>query len=72
MFELINHFRSEIVESFIEPRNILLRRHMRNDMREVARKVGLERRNRLSIYSSRSLVRLHTFEGFPNLPFGGS
>jgi hypothetical protein len=31
---------------------------------------GLERRNRLSIYSSRSLVGLHTFEGFPNLPFG--
>src|SRR6202043_2018926 len=44
--------------------------HAIPELVEVARKVGLERRNRLSIYSSRSLVRLHTFEGFPNLPFG--
>src|SRR5262249_60723404 len=28
-----------------------------------------DRPNRLPIYSSRSLVRLHTFEGFPDLPF---
>src|SRR6202035_323619 len=37
---------------------------------EVTRKVDLKRRNQLSIYSSRSLVRLHTFEGFPDFPFG--
>ena len=30
----------------------------------------LELRNRLSIHASRSLVRLHTFESFPDLPFG--
>src|SRR5207344_2224022 len=35
---------------------------------EVARKVGLEVRNRLPVYSGRSLVRLHTLEGFPHLP----
>ena len=34
------------------------------------RKVGLEFRNRLSVYSSRSLVGLHTLEGFPDFPFG--
>jgi len=33
-------------------------------------KVGLELRNRLSIYSCRSLVGLHTLEGFPDFPFG--
>src|SRR5208282_446563 len=37
---------------------------------EVARKVGLELQNRLPVHSSRSLVRLHTFEGFPDLPLG--
>src|SRR5262249_52062519 len=36
---------------------------------EVARKVGLELRNRLSIHSSRSLVGLHTLEGLPDFPF---
>src|ERR1700756_2356973 len=35
---------------------------------EVARKVGLKLRNRLSIHASRSLVGLHTFEGFPDFP----
>src|SRR5215467_1621918 len=34
---------------------------------EVAREVGLKVRNRLSIHSSRSLVGLHTLEGFPDL-----
>jgi hypothetical protein len=34
VFELVNHFRFEIVESLIEPRNILLARHMSDDMRE--------------------------------------
>ena len=34
VFELVDHFRSEIVESLIEPRNILLARHMSDDMRE--------------------------------------
>src|SRR5262249_55718829 len=33
------------------------------------RKVGLVLRNRLSIHASRSLVGLHTFEGFPDFPF---
>src|SRR5579872_5479611 len=37
---------------------------------EVARKVGLEFRNRLSIHASRSLVNLHTLEGFPDFPLG--
>src|SRR5262249_24691292 len=35
---------------------------------EVAREVGLDLRNRLPVYSSRSLVGLHTLEGFPHLP----
>jgi hypothetical protein len=34
MFELINHFRSKIIDARIEPRNVLLRRHMLDDMRE--------------------------------------
>src|ERR1017187_10308695 len=33
-------------------------------------KISLELCNRLSVYPSRSLVRLHTFESFPDLPFG--
>ena len=37
---------------------------------EVTRKVGLELQNRLPVYSSRSLVRLHTLESFPDLPLG--
>src|SRR2546423_351194 len=36
---------------------------------EVARKVGLELRNRLSIHASRSLVGLHMLEGLPDFPF---
>jgi hypothetical protein len=51
-------------------RKVAPRGHAIPELVEVARKVGLERRNRLSIYSSRSPVRLHTFEGFPDLPFG--
>src|SRR6202047_4144293 len=51
-------------------RKVAPRGHAIPEFVEVARKVGLERRNRLSIYSSRSLVRLHTFEGFPDFPFG--
>jgi hypothetical protein len=51
-------------------RKVAPRGHAIPELVEVARKVGLERCNRLSIYSSRSLVRLHTFEGFPDLPFG--
>src|ERR1700745_3049346 len=35
---------------------------------EVARKVGLKLRNRLSVHASRSLVGLHTLEGFPDFP----
>ena len=33
-------------------------------------KISLEVRNRLSVYSSRSLVGLHLLEGFPDFPFG--
>src|SRR4029077_2325606 len=36
----------------------------------VVRKISLKVRNRLSIYSSRSLVGLHLLEGFPDFPFG--
>src|SRR4030095_5391591 len=32
--------------------------------------ISLELRNRLPIYPSRSLVGLHTLEGFPDFPFG--
>ncbi len=46
------------------------RRHSIPELVEVALKVGLEVRNRLSVYSSRSLVRLHTLEGFRDVPFG--
>src|SRR6202035_2847425 len=31
---------------------------------------GLELRNRLSVHASRSLVGLHTLEGFPDFPLG--
>jgi hypothetical protein len=34
VFELVDHLCPEIVDPRIEPRNILLRRHMLNDMRE--------------------------------------
>src|ERR1700722_20198702 len=37
---------------------------------EVVRKISLEVRDRLSVYSSRSPVRLHLLEGFPDFPFG--
>jgi hypothetical protein len=37
---------------------------------EVARKINLEFCNRLSVYSNRSLVGLHMFEGFPDFPLG--
>src|ERR1700752_3123037 len=37
---------------------------------EVVCKISLKCRNRLSVYSSRSLVGLHLLEGFPDFPFG--
>src|SRR6516225_521481 len=37
---------------------------------EVVRKINLKFCNRLCVYPSRSLVGLHTFEGFPDLPHG--
>src|SRR5450830_192268 len=40
-----------------------------NRIGTVVRKISLEVRNRLSIYSSRSLVGLHFLEGFPDFPF---
>src|SRR5215475_9547157 len=44
-------------------RKVAPRGHAIPEFVEVARKVRLKCRNRLSIYSSRSLVCLHTFEG---------
>src|ERR1700730_2516716 len=35
---------------------------------EVVRKISLNLSNRLSVYSSRSLVGLHLLEGFPDFP----
>src|ERR1700756_2138467 len=37
---------------------------------EIVRKLALELRHGLPSHASRSLVRLHTFEGFPDFPFG--
>ena len=37
-------------------------------MLEIVRKINLEFCNRLCVYPSRSLVGLHTFEGFPDFP----
>src|SRR5215470_11039195 len=51
-------------------RKVAPRGHAIPEFVEVARKVGLKRRNRLSVHPSRSLIRLHTFEGFPDFPFG--
>src|SRR5215216_1888664 len=51
-------------------RKVAPRGHPIPELVEVVRKISLEARNRLPIYSSRSLVGLHTFEGFPDLPFG--
>src|SRR5439155_14177174 len=45
-------------------------RHPIPELVEVVRKISLEVRNRLSVYSSRSLVGLHLLEGFPDFPFG--
>src|SRR6266853_5686015 len=51
-------------------RKVAPRGHAIPELVEVARKVGLERRNRLPVYSSRSLVGLDLLEGFPDFPFG--
>src|SRR5439155_12266520 len=45
-------------------------RHPIPELVEVVRKISLEVRNRLSVYSSRSLVGLHLLEGFSDFPFG--
>src|SRR5215472_8169751 len=37
---------------------------------KVVRKINLKFCNRLCVYPSRSLVGLHTFEGFPDFPLG--
>src|ERR1700740_288860 len=39
-------------------------------LEEAVRKINLEFCNRLCVYPSRSLVGLHTFEGFPDFPLG--
>src|SRR4029077_14743759 len=51
-------------------RKIAPRRQPVPQLVEVIRKISLEVCDRLSVYSSRSLVGLHTFEGFPDFPLG--
>jgi hypothetical protein len=51
-------------------RKIAPRRQPVPQLVEVVRKISLEVCDRLSVYSSRSLVGLHTFEGFPDFPLG--
>jgi hypothetical protein len=41
-----------------------------SELVEVVGKINLKVRNRLSVYSGRSLVGLHLLEGFPDFPFG--
>jgi len=55
------------VDSPHRRRKVAPRGHPIPEFVELARQVGLEVCNRLSIYSSRSLVGLHTLEGFPDL-----
>src|SRR6266436_7089222 len=49
-------------------RKVAPRRQPVPQLVEVVRKVSLEVCDRLSVYSSRPLVDLHTFEGFPDFP----
>src|SRR5580704_15420018 len=49
-------------------RKIAPRRQPVPQLVEVVRKISLEVCDRLSVYSSRPLVGLHTFEGFPDFP----
>src|SRR5215467_7946730 len=51
-------------------RKVAPRRQPVPELVEVVRKINLEFCNRLCVYPSRSLVRLHTFEGFPDFPLG--
>src|SRR5580704_11664039 len=51
-------------------RKIAPRRQPVPQLVEVVRKINLEVCDRLPVYSSRSLVGLHTFEGFPDFPLG--
>src|SRR5215472_6441916 len=51
-------------------RKIAPRRQPVPELVEVVRKINLEVCNRLCVYPSRSLVGLHTFEGFPDFPLG--
>src|SRR5204863_4127510 len=51
-------------------RKVAPRRQPVPELVEVVRKFNLEVSNRLSVYPSRSLVGLHTFEGFPDFPLG--
>src|SRR5580704_13908912 len=51
-------------------RKVAPRRQPIPQLVEVVRKISLEVCDRLSVYSSRPLVGLHTFEGFPDFPFG--
>src|SRR6202007_2550849 len=51
-------------------RKVAPRRQPVPELIEVVCKISLKVRNRLSVYSSRSLVGLHLLEGFPDFPFG--
>src|SRR5262249_16093009 len=51
-------------------RKVAPRRQPVPELVEVVRKINLEFCNRLCVYPSRSLVGLHTFEGFPDFPLG--
>src|SRR5215510_11458201 len=51
-------------------RKIAPRRQPVPELVKVVRKINLEVCNRLCVYPSRSLVGLHTFEGFPDFPLG--
>src|SRR6201998_62696 len=51
-------------------RKVASRRQPVPQLVEVVRKISLEGCDRLSVYSSRPLVGLHTFEGFPDFPLG--
>ena len=51
-------------------RKVAPRRQPVPQLVEVVRNISLEGCDRLPVYSSRPLVGLHTFEGFPDFPLG--
>src|SRR5262245_40203168 len=51
-------------------RKVTPRRQPVPEFVEVVLEISLKLRNRLPVYSSRSLIGLHTLEGLPDFPFG--